>query len=166
MSMDLIARALEADDDSDSQCEESTELLAVGGSDVPVKVELEDVSPESAAMGASLQATSQPLVASGEETVISQRSRGPGKTPALEITPPKKKRKGCPDREGSQVEKRTATVKASTATDRMVHCLFEEVACIPLWPQYDLPGSKTTYVKVAPCETWLVQYIALRRKNM
>ena len=116
MSAELIALALEVDDDSDSPCDEPTEEETFGGSDVPVHAEHQGVSPDREAREASMQATVQPLVACGEETAMSQQSKGPGKTPASEITPPKKKRKLCSNQaEIIKVRKTTATAKKVTA---------------------------------------------------
>ena len=152
--MNLIARACEVDEDSDSQCEDPTEVLAAGGCDVPVQVELKDVSPDKAAMVAALQATSQPLVDGGEEAAVSQHSSGKEKLSEPEVTPPKKRRKVASIQDESmKVKLKKEKATSDTGKDRMLHCLFEGSACIPLWPQYDMSvQNKTTYVKVAPYE--------------
>ena len=80
------------------------------------------------------------------------------------ITPLKKKRRLealSPD--VVKQKKSTILAKPHEGADQMLQCIFEGHTCVPVWPQYDLPGNKDPYVKVAPKEAWFVAFAGLRR---
>ena len=158
MSMDLVAAALAGfDEDSDSN-ELGEDFAADDGNDpvamrMPTDVQSMDVP--------SMQAPSQPPVADGEEAAVSQR-----RPTDDEATPQKKKRKVVQEPLTSKKQKKKPVkVLADVSKDRMLHCIFEGKVCIPMWPQYDMNFTeKTMYVKVAPKEAWVIQYVGMQRK--
>ena len=112
---------------------------------------------------------------------MSQHSTADGNA-ELVVTPTKKrKRKASPECEVMKITMPNAqkvcktgicpkvktNVKAmSQLADPpdMVQSVSHLDQCIPLWPQYKLSAAGSKYLKVAPTEQWLVQYVGYQRK--
>ena len=114
MSKNLVAAALEAGDESDSQGDQSAEEDAECRSDATAAAEHQATSTDNRAKPIPMQAMSQSPIARDEDTAISQHGegreantgasarqneKGPGKRTAAEVTPTKKKQKVSSDQD-------------------------------------------------------------------
>ena len=171
MSTDLLATALQADE-SDSECEVPSHGIAVCGSVSSVIAEQHDGSVDiGSALSQHGECGENCGSDEGDAPAMSQQRRHSGQmgtskrqrvTTTAVCTPPKKARKDGAAKDGKPNTPEKA--KKDIGDDRPLHCLFEGGTCIPLWPQYKLPGSIHKYVKIAPKEQWLHQYTAMQRK--
>ena len=88
----------------------------------------------------------------------------------MEVTPPKKRKRRASDECEEMKSTKAKVAKSVKAMSQLavkadkIECVFHEDHCIPLWPQYKLTTNGSNYLKVAPYELWLVQYVGWQRK--